>query len=466
MKVAVIGGGWAGLSAAVTAVRQGHKVSLFEASATLGGRARTVRHAALGTTVDNGQHILLGAYTATLELMHSLGISIADSFHKLPLSVRSADGKLVIHALPYLPPPLHIAAGLLGARGLSWPEKNAALRIMHHLRQNDWQTPRAATVQEWLTLALQPSRLQHLLWKPLCVATMNTPVEQACAQLFANVLRDSLGASRREAGNMLIPRRGLSELWPTRVLELARKDGLDPEGKGTLEIITGNTVHTIHTKSDADATRSHAAHPAAGPRFMLDDHPQSFDAVVVCCNTPSAARLLASLPACPGSRGFLKDLQAFEHSPIATLTLLLEQAMSLPAPMLLLHEDRQRGHYGQWLFQGQGAERRLMHIVVSDAQALMSMDREKLASAMVEQLGEQLRHARLPPIGRRALIVEKRATFLAVPGLKRPANRTPWPGVWVAGDWTDTGYPAVLEGAVRSGRDAALQMDAQLQQRP
>src|SRR5690606_22126246 len=192
--------------------------------------------------------------------------------------------------------------------------------------------------------------------------------------------------------------------------------------------------------------------------LSLDDEDDSYDAVLVCANTPSTARLLATLPPCAGSDELLETLNAFEHAPIATLTVELDRAFRLPGPMLLLQEDRERGHYGQWLFQGQDPEQRLLHVVVSDADALLKQPRPLAVAGMLAQLNEQLSHLKVPMVTRHALIVEKRATFLAVPGLKRPGHGTPWRGVWVAGDWTDTGYPAVLEGAVRSGRDAVLAM--------
>lgn len=154
------------------------------------------------------------------------------------------------------------------------------------------------------------------------------------------------------------------------------------------------------------------------------------------------------------------QLDRFEHAPIATLTLELAQPWMLAAPMLMLHEDRPRGHFGQWLFQGQNWENKRVHVVISDAAALQALPREQAVAALVTQLREQVVGSRMPDVLNHALIVEKRATFLAVPGLERPENATPWSGVWVAGDWTNTGYPAVLEGAVRSGRDAALAVHA------
>ena len=453
MNIAVVGGGWAGLSAAVTAVRLGYQVRLFESAAVLGGRARSVQAPGLNTPIDNGQHILLGAYTATLELMSSLGLDIDRQFLRTPLSVLSVDGSLRIQAWRSLPAPLHLVAGLLTAKGISWQDKKAAMRAMNQLRLNGWRVPRDATVQEWLSFTLQPAGLQRLLWIPLCIATMNTPPEQACAQLFAHVLRDSLGAYIPGAGDMLIPRTTLSELWPQQVETLALRNALSQVPGAELNIQCSTTIRKLQYVADR---------PSDTAQLMLDDSMQRYDAVILSGNTPSTARLLATLPSQAGTASFLNTLNEFQHAPIATLTLELDQSFKLAAPMLLLHEDRRRGHYGQWLFQGQDAEQRLLHIVVSDAEALLQQERPAALAGMLDQLRTQLRQQRLPAVRSHSLIAEKRATFLAVPGLKRPANDTPWPRVWVAGDWTDTGYPAVLEGAVRSGRHAALAMHATL----
>lgn len=473
MKMAIVGGGWAGLSAALTAVRLGHQVRLFESASILGGRARSAHAPTLQTHIDNGQHILLGAYTATLELMTDLGLDPAQQFTHVPLSVSSADGTVRMRAMPALPAPLHIAAGLLTAKGLSWKEKRAAVQAMTTLRRNDWKAPRGATVGEWLALTLQPPRLRSLLWVPLCIATMNTPADQACAQLFAHVLRDSLGASERSASDMLIPRTTLSELWPNRVEDLARSGTISQHSRGSssasvgrLEIHRSTTIRQLRYSGSAPSIQTQnqdsAVTPGDAQQLTLDSCTETYDGVLLCGNTPSTARLLSTLPPHPGSEHFLETLQAFQHAPIATLTVELENAFALPSPMLLLHEDRRRGHFGQWLFQGQDAGQSLLHVVVSDADALLQWERAAAIAGVTAQLREQLSVAgrTMPAVRRHALIVEKRATFLAVPGLERPGNRTPWPGVWVAGDWTDTGYPAVLEGAVRSGRDAALAIHA------
>jgi len=449
VKLAIIGGGWAGLSAAVTALQLGHDVVLHESAGALGGRARSVHTPALDATIDNGQHILLGAYTATLELMRTLGLDPEQQFHRLPLNVRSADASLRLQAPPLLPAPLNIAVALLTARGLSWSEKQAALRAMLTLRRRAWKTPKGWTVQQWLNASGQPPRLQRLLWVPLCIATLNTPVETACARLFARVLRDSLGASQRAASDMLIPRMGLTDLWPACVEQWANRHALPHTG--------GEPTHRFALRQPHTARHLHYA---TRETLTVDDAPDAYDAIVVCANTPSTARLLATLPPRPGTAEFIAELKAFEHAPIATLTLELQAPWRLPAPMMLLHEDRARGHFGQWVFQGQDAGARLLHVVVSDADTLLEQPRSQAVASMLEQLKEQIRGGAMPAVARHVLIAEKRATFRAVPGLKRPGNRTPWPRVWVAGDWTDTGYPAVLEGAVRSGRDAVRLLHA------
>jgi predicted NAD/FAD-dependent oxidoreductase len=183
-----------------------------------------------------------------------------------------------------------------------------------------------------------------------------------------------------------------------------------------------------------------------------------FDAAIVACPPVQAARLLHSLPSSPASEQLLADLEAFSYIPIATLYLELEQAWNLPHSMLML--DDKSGSGGQWLFDHSalkpGSGETLVGIVISDAVRLQALDREQAIAAIIKQVRSQTRHLKaMPAIRASELIIEKRATFAAVPGLRRPSVATPWPAIRLAGDWTDTGYPGVLEGAVRSGLKAA-----------
>lgn len=428
MKLAVVGAGWAGLAAALRLQRRGHAVSVFEAARTPGGRARRVQ--ALGGDIDNGQHILLGAYTETLGLMRELGLDADALFYKETLTLQSADGRFRMHA-PALPAPLHLLAALCGARGLGWTDRYAIARQLACLRLEGWRPRPGLTVAQWLANGRQSGTAIRMLWQPLCVAALNTPADEASAQLFARVLRDSVGGPR-SASDVLIPRVDLSALWPDRAASQL----------GDLRL--GQAVRRLSSMAG---------------RIQVDD--EAFDGAIIACNTPSALRLLRQLPERAGSAAYLAGLEAFRFIPIATVTLRLARPWRLPLPMLMLVDDPARQHFGQWLFDksalGVGSVgEALLHVVISDARAMQACTASQVVQATISQIREQTAHyGAMPEVLDHTVITEKRATFAATPGLARPANSTPWNGIWVAGDWTDTGYPGVLEGAVRSGRRAA-----------
>lgn len=472
MRLAIIGAGWAGLSAAVQAADLGHDVTVFEASHTLGGRARAVTSPRLKTRIDNGQHIMLGAYESTLALMQRLGIDLEYTLQRENLTFESADGSFRLQ-LPKLPAPLHLLAALLGAKGLFWRDKWQLLRAMRNLQARDWQIEPDISVDDWLNEQHQTTRVRALFWQPLCVAALNTPLAQASAQLFANVLRDSIGSTPR-ACDVVLSRVDLSSLWPEQVEQLKWSDGA-----GHISIRRGKVVIRLGLEAPADPET-----PSDG-QGCVRVNDDIFDAVILACNVPSTRRLLDQLPASAEQRSaaneLLDMLMAFEYVPIATVTLQLATVWQLPRSMYQLHEDRKAGHYGQWLFncpafmhahdQHTGLTQdgktdkhtALVHVVISDAAEALSKGEADLVKAIEAQLRTQTRRfGTMPAVVGYELIAEKRATFLARPGLKRPGARTPWPQVWLAGDWTDTGYPAVLEGAVRSGQAAARTLHAAL----
>ncbi len=436
MNIAVVGGGWAGLSAAVRLRQYGCSVVVFEAARTLGGRARRVSSSTLNTRIDNGQHILLGAYTETLALMQELGLNVQDLFLRERLQLHSADDSFSLRA-GALPAPLHLLGAILSARGLGLMERLRIIAITTRLRRQGWKVDDGMTVAQWLAQGRQSPRAIQLFWQPLCLAALNTPMDAACAQLFARVLQDSLGGPAH-ASDVLIPRVDLSQLWPDQVAQY-RPDGTS----GELAVRPGCAVRKLQAWS------SH-----------VDVDGSPFDAVVVAGNAPATHRLLQQLDPCESGTDYLSTLSAFQYLPIATLTLQLERSWNRTRPMLLLKDFPERMQYGQWLFDrsasGPADSQCLLNIVISDARAFMEHSRAKVIAATIDQVREQSgREADMPGVRNHEVIIEKRATFAAVPGLRRPSNSTPWPRIWVAGDWTDTGYPAVLEGAVRSGKEAA-----------
>lgn len=421
-RIAVVGAGWAGLAAGVALRERGARVTVFEAARTPGGRARRVQiDTDFAAPLDNGQHILLGAYDDTLGLMRALGCDPARLLRRLPLRLERLDGSFALRA-PRLPAPLHAAAALLGARGLGWSERLAGARLVQALRRDAW-APRADTVAALLRAHRQPARLVQWLWRPLCLAALNTAPEEACARLFCAVLRDSLDA-RRDASDLLLPCADLSALWPDAAA-------------ARLDVRYGAPVRRLA--------------PAAGSVAVGDE---AYAGVVLAVPPEAAARLLADAP---DAAPLLDALRGYRHRPIATLTVRVAGRVHLPAPIVMLDDDAGAARHGQWLFDrsallGLPGPDTELTVVASDAAALAALPREAACQALLQQLRAELP---LPPVRAQRLLIDKRATFAATPGLVRAANATPWPRLVLAGDWTDTGYPGVLEGAVRSGNAAA-----------
>ncbi len=186
-RVAVIGAGWSGLACALEVVRHGHAVTLLDASAQPGGRARAVR-LPLGDgefMLDNGQHLLIGAYRDTLRLMRDVGVDVGAALLRLPFELRYPDG-FSLRAWR-LPAPLHLAAALLAARGLDWASRRHAFLWVQRWRRCGWRLADDAPASTLFADA--PAALRRRLWRPLCLAALNVEPEQASAQVLLNVLR-------------------------------------------------------------------------------------------------------------------------------------------------------------------------------------------------------------------------------------------------------------------------------------
>lgn len=422
-QVAVIGGGWAGCAAAVELARKGWRVSLFESARTLGGRARRVTHA--GLTLDNGQHILLGAYRETLRLMREVGIDAKQTLLRLPLQMRYAPGSGGMDFLaPRLPAPLHLLAALMRADGLAWADKMALARFSTTARWMGWQLHVDCSVSELLERFDQTPRMIELMWRPLCIAALNTPPDRASAQVFLTVLRDSLGSSRRAASDMLLPRCDLSALFPERAGDFI-------------------TAHRgrVHCARAITSVQQH------DDRWQLNGE-EIFNAVVVATPPAQAARLLEGYVAMP----------AFEHESITTCYLQYAPSVRLAQPLFALQDNAGKGHWGQFVFdRGQldGAQAGLLAVVVSASSAAIALGHDALAAAIAAQLARVLHLPELASPHSCHVISEKRATFACTPGLVRPANETAHRGLVLAGDYTAGEYPATLEAAVRSGIAAA-----------
>jgi squalene-associated FAD-dependent desaturase len=418
-SVAVVGAGWAGLAAATTLAERGVPVTVFEASRHLGGRARRVT--VEGLDLDNGQHILIGAYTETLRLARAVGVDPARAFLRLPLELRSASGFRL--RVARLPPPLHLLVGLLRAKGLAVGDRIAAARLLAAHRRRAYRLARDEGVRDWLERHRQPAGAREALWQPLCTAALNTPVVRASAQVFLNVLRDTVEGGRG-ASDLLLPRVDLTALFPEPAARWIESRG------GSVR--PGVAVRRIDREPQG---------------FRLDGGEERFSHVLVACAPQHAGPLLASLP---GIEQLAHRLARIDYEPIYTCYLQYAESVALPFPMLGF-----QGGLAQWAFDrgSLSGERGLIACVLSGAGAHESLSQDALAATLHAELADALPGLPAPRWVR--VIAEKRATFSCQPGLDRPPNATPIPNLVLAGDYTASDYPATLEAAVRSGVAAA-----------
>jgi squalene-associated FAD-dependent desaturase len=428
MKVVIVGGGWAGLAAAVELVLHGARVTILEAAPQLGGRARSVSRGAI--TIDNGQHVLLGAYRAILSLLRTLDVPEEDVFRRLPLQLtfRSASGPMVRLRAPRLPAPAHLLWAITFATGLSWRERIAALRFAARMRRGGFRVQPDTSAAAYLRQHGQSEDLIRRLWTPLCLAALNTPIEIASAAVFVRVLRDAF-FQRRKDSDLLLPIADLGHCLPVPAATFLAARGADVRlgiRVSGLDVGKGRVQGVLH--SDGAMQADHVIY-AVGPRA---------------CHA-----LLAAEPQLAATAALVGHL---DNLPICTAYLQFPPAVSLGEDMLGVHDATI-----QWLFdRGRlGGPPGLIAAVISGPGRHMALDQRALLDLAAREV------AALFPAWPRPVdawvIREKQATFAASVGsdAHRPPARTPVQGLWLAGDYIAGDYPGTLESAVRSGVECA-----------
>jgi squalene-associated FAD-dependent desaturase len=437
MRVAVVGAGWAGCAAAVALAERGCAVTVFEAAAVPGGRARRVVRD--GMPLDNGQHLLLGAYEqvrAQLTLVHG-GDGERGVLARTPLAVVPAGEGFALRSRR-LPAPFGLAAGLLRARGMSLSDRFATARWFARLHAGGFRVPPGTTVAK--LCATGPRAAERALWAPLCLAALNTAPERACAQVFANVLRAAFAADGG-ASDYLIAATDLTALYPEAALRLVAARG------GSVRLRTAARVAAV--ADDAVSL------DVAGSR-------ERRDAVVVAVGPHQLASAIGDVPALAHAAAAAAQL---DYEPIATAWLGYGAPVALPAPIMRLDDAP-----GQWAFDrpdvlaratpdpSRPALAQLVSMVISASGPHDALAAPELGAACDAQLRRLL--PGLPPLAWSQAFVERRATYACTPDRAHAPSLLPHPRAALAGDWTDAEYPATLEAAVRSGLAAARALAA------
>ncbi|MSP86698.1 MAG: FAD-binding protein [Methylotenera sp.] len=428
--IAVIGGGCAGLSAAATLVDRGYQVTLFESSAQLGGRARTVPLAnnSLMHLLDNGQHILLGAYRETLALLDKIGVDEKQVFlrHPLQIKLQSTSGKTVfsLKSIPCLPAPFDVLMGLLSCKGLSFSERISAIKLMARIRRG--KISQDKSLEGFLLEHKQSAKLNQMLWEPLCLAALNTPIAIASTVTFFNVLNDSFSSTRfsqqNKTSDFLLPKLDLSQIIAQPLARyIQSKGGVIKRNRRIRSLVMDGNGFNLETRD--------------GQSF--------FSHIIIAVAPTNLGQLIDKIPKLNNA---LLATKSYLYQPIYTIYLQYPAETKMPSAMIGLSDS-----LGQWLFdRGQLCNQHgLMAVIISAAGRHQLLSHDALALKLTEEIKQAFPD--MPKPLWHQVIAEKRATFSCMPNLPRPHNKTLQENLYLAGDYTYADYPATIEGAVRSG---------------
>ncbi|MBI3005459.1 MAG: FAD-dependent oxidoreductase [Ignavibacteriales bacterium] len=439
--VAIIGGGVAGLSAAVDLCSRGYKILLLEQRPRFGGRTYSFIDEKSGDVVDNGQHLLMGCYHETRRYIREIGSEhLASLQPSLHIDFLHPEKGIASLDCPRLIAPLHVLAGLLQLGSLSFADRLKLLRVGVELQWTSTEKEHrleSMTVEDWLVSLGQSDQNRKYLWDIVAIGTLNDKPSAVSALLFFRVLRAAFLGSP-ENSCLLVPRCGLSELL------------VDP------------ALRYIHSRGGEVRTSCGARTLEAGKERI----------VALLCEDGSKIESRIYISAVPyyALPGILdgkasESAAQFESSPIITINLWLDREI-LENEFVALLDSRV-----QWIFnksrlflkKGKYAEQYLS-LVMSGAGEFVGMDKHDLISIALEDLQRAIPAARRAKEVHSLIIKEKRGTFSPKPGTEslRPSTKTNLQNFFLAGDWTDTKYPATIEGAVMSGKKAAQEASALL----
>lgn len=437
-EVAVVGGGLAGLAAATVLADSGYKVYLIERRQYVGGRASSYEHPGTGEVIDNCQHLLLGACTNLIAFYQKLGLQDRIRWFDRFTFIEPG-GRRTYLAPGIWPAPFHNSSSFMNAHAFTTADKVAIGRVMLALLPGVPEDT-SENFHEWLLRHGQTAGAIERFWKPLMHSALNDDLDRLSVHYAAKVIRTSFMSSPR-AGRMGFPTIPLSDLYGHAVGYIQGRGG------------------EVHLRTSAEALNWNPE----GQRWDVRcaEATLEVDAVVMALPFEGVQKLLSAMPQCAGENGanLRERLQHFQHSPITGIHLWFDRKITDLEHAVLLDTTI------QWMFNKtllQPETRATvsgdyLELVVSASKTLVNKSRQEIIDLALLELAQFFPAVREAKLLKAAVVKEVRATFCVTPGLDayRPGPVTGCPRLFLAGDWTATGWPSTMEGAVRSGYLAA-----------
>ena len=437
-SVTVIGGGVAGMSAACALAEAGLSVQLVERRGYLGGRASSYLHPGVGEVIDNCQHVLFGCCTNLIGFYRRIGV--ADRIHWTremtmiePGGRRSRLGPFELGPLR-LPAPLHSAPSFLSAKAFRFQDKLALGRAMRAMMSPSAVDPSQESLGDWLRRHKQTEGALNRFWRLVLASALNAEIDEIAVRYAAKVIRE-LFLNSPEAGSMGMSRVPLSELYTNVTSFLSGR---------------GGGVH-LNTHVEGAAWDEETSQWTI--RTRTGEHTSDF--VVVALPFEAAAQLLPHLPPAQGAAELTAEISRHQHWPICSVHLWFDREIADLEHAVLLDREIHWMYNQSRLQTGRGGH--YIELVVSATRAFAALPREQAIRQAVAELAEFFPRVREAKLEKVALVKEMHATFGVPPGIdsSRPTAVSPWPNLFLAGDWTATGWPSTMESAARSGHLAA-----------
>lgn len=447
----IIGGGISGLSAAVELSTRGRKVLLLERHQQCGGRTHSFIDTATGSIVDNGQHLMMGCYHTTRRFLRLIGtdhLALLQPVLRINFLRPSQNDNQLLCAR--FPAPLNLLSGMFGFTAIPFKDRLKMLivakELIHTSPKKELELDQL-TVEDWLTKLGQSDISRKYLWDVITIGALNNYPENVSALMLFRVLRSAFWGNS-ENSSLLIPRVGLSELFVDPAEQFISAHGGEVRTSIGVEsmILEGTYIRSVRT-SEGKELRA---------KFFISAIPwYSFEEIL------SASHCNSKIER-DKKNVFTDNILKvnFKSSSIISIHLWLDRKIT-DLDFAALLDTRV-----QWLFNKSKllnekreatTVRQYLSLVISGADEFVSFNKKKIVEIAMEDLRRVLPHTQDAKVIHSLVIKEKRATFLPSPGLEtlRPNARTKYDNLLLAGDWTATGFPATIEGAVMSGRKAA-----------